>query len=365
MNSQNKKKILFLIHSLEPGGAERTVSYLANFGIKQNVEVIVVIYGNRGFYPLDENIKLYELPFNKKRSKNPLLRIKFFLKRRKLITDIVKNEKPNASVALLYPSLFYLLYLKKYTKVFGSERSNPSFLKNPIKKAIRNLLFKKCDGVIFQTKKVQEFYSSLKIKNSIVIQNAAGNEFAYSFDPSTISERKKVISAVGTLKEEKDYITLLKAFKIVNQSYPDYKLVIFGDGPDKQKIIDFSKEIGIEKYLDLPGSSSSSLENISSSSCYVLSSISEGMPNSLIEAMSVGLPSVSTDCDFGPSEIIKDGYNGLLVPVGDYDKMAAAIIKVISNRDFSKLLSYNARKIIDTNSIDVTGYKYYRFMELL
>jgi glycosyltransferase involved in cell wall biosynthesis len=102
---------------------------------------------------------------------------------------------------------------------------------------------------------------------------------------------------------------------------------------------------------------------IADSSVYVMSSKFEGMPNALMEAMAIGLPCVSTDCPNGPAELIENGVNGLLVPVGDVEALSEAIIKMIEDREFAERCGKNARKILETHSIDQKAKEYAEYIE--
>ena len=103
------------------------------------------------------------------------------------------------------------------------------------------------------------------------------------------------------------------------------------------------------------------IKNINST-CYVLSSISEGMPNSLMEAMASGIPSISTNCNYGPSELIINGKNGLLVDVGDFKGLAKAIKSIISNEELAMRLSIESQKLKNTNSIEKISSEYSDFI---
>ena len=127
---------------------------------------------------------------------------------------------------------------------------------------------------------------------------------------------------------------------------------IYGEGHLKQDLIDLATELKIEKSVNFCGFKKDSLQLIADSKCYVLSSVYEGLPNSLLEAMAAGIPCVSTDCKFGPNEIIEDKVNGLLVPSSNEIKLSEAINTFLDNEELSNICALNATKIIETYSLE-------------
>lgn len=121
---------------------------------------------------------------------------------------------------------------------------------------------------------------------------------------------------------------------------------IWGEGEKRQSLSEFVKKIGMEERIFLPGETNQVKEKLEKASLYLLSSNTEGMPNSLMEAMALGLAVISTDCPCGgPKELIREGMNGLLVPVNDIQSLADAMEKVLSDETFRINLGKNAMKI--------------------
>ena len=158
---------------------------------------------------------------------------------------------------------------------------------------------------------------------------------------------------MGRLIDRKGFECLIKAFAEIEKKFPDYSLIIFGEGPERGKLENVIKELNLSERVSLPGIKKKAIEDIAKSSVFVLSSEYEGMPNALIEAMASGVPCISTDCPMGPSELINSGENGFLVPVNDYRSMAELIEKVLLDKELSKKLSNNAVKINQKLSQDI------------
>lgn len=350
-------KISFLIHALSSGGAERTVVNLATEFKKMGHIVDIVVYSSDVFYDTGD-INLTNINDDKKTRSRIVGIFTKIINYKKIIS----KSKPDVVVCLLYPSIFYTLFIPRKIIVIGSERSQPKYEKNWIKKIIRYFLFLSVDGLIFQTDRAKSYYGKKISKKSIVIPNSVGN---YYIDYVNEMNRKKVnkIVAVGSLKIEKDYPTLLKAFKNVVGFFPSIVLEIYGDGPLKASIEQEICNLGLSEKVFLMGRHKDVIVKISNARCYILSSISEGMPNSLMEAMAIGLPCVSTDCDNGPRELITHGLNGFLVPVGDYNTMASYIVKILSSNELAHNLSMNAKNINITNGNSSIANRFIHYIE--
>ena len=151
------------------------------------------------------------------------------------------------------------------------------------------------------------------------------------------------------------------AFEIIAMEKPDYKLVIFGDGELKEKLISFAESLGLKDKIEFMGNKKDAIVTVSESMCYILSSKYEGMPNSLLEAMAVGTPSVSTNCDFGPAELIDDNVNGYLVEPGDAEMMANKVIKILDSEETWKKISKKSLEILKDHSVDSCYESYYDY----
>ncbi|MFB2834782.1 glycosyltransferase [Floridanema evergladense] len=154
-----------------------------------------------------------------------------------------------------------------------------------------------------------------------------------------------VILAVGRLDKQKDFPTLIRAFAQVKQQRPA-RLMILGEGQDRNLLESLVQELGLEKDVALPGFVDNPFAYMKRSALFVLSSLYEGLPTVLIEAIAVGTPVVSTDCKSGPAEILENGKYGKLVPVGDIPAMAEAIINALENPLDSTLLQQKSGEFL-------------------
>ncbi len=349
-------KIVFLLSSLSSGGAERTVAYLSSYLAQKGEDVTILLLQKEVFYTLHPDVKVKKL--NIKGTYKTFIGKYTNIAQRFLKTNgYLKKEKPDVVFCML-PNLakFILKSHKKMGfKLITSERINPE----SSSEATRNLkisIFKESDGIVFQTKRAKDFYIEYIGDKGTVIHNAVGNERVYKIEPADI--RKEKISAMGRLTSQKDYPTLIKAFNNVLKKHPAYTLEIFGNGPDKDKLVSFCDDLGIKDKVIFKGSCEDAIDQMSDSKMYVMSSLFEGMPNALMEAMAVGLPCVSTDCPNGPAELITNQENGLLVPISDVDSLTNAMLRFIEDDELSARCSVGARKILETHHIDVKAKEF-------
>lgn len=146
-----------------------------------------------------------------------------------------------------------------------------------------------------------------------------------------------VILSAGRLEPQKDHATLIRAFSLVGQQR-DLRLIVLGEGSQRRNLINLTHELGIPHRVDLPGFHANPFAFMAKSRLFVVSSTHEGMPNVLIQAMACGTPVVSTDCPSGPREVLEDGKWGRLVPVGDPDRLAEAMLATLDDPPTSDAL---------------------------
>jgi len=141
-----------------------------------------------------------------------------------------------------------------------------------------------------------------------------------------------VVLGVGRLVAQKDFPTLIRAFALVHKERPT-RLVILGEGEERSKLEALARELGLEQDIDLPGFVENPYKYMKRAAVFVLSSRWEGFGNVLVEAMALGTPVVSTDCPNGPAEILENGKWGELVPVGETQSLASAVLRTLDRVD--------------------------------
>ena len=332
-------KILMVITGMQSGGAERVMATLCN-NLSANHEVrLAIMKGAESDYELSEKV---EIVAGKVKGKNLLDSVKF--------TRRVVNEwKPDIILAFMTKSNIIALMSRLVTKykcpIIIAERANP-FYAGKIFKLMRRFLYPLADGCVFQTLQAQKYYMDRKMLKckSIVLRNPLNPDFnviPYEGD------RKNKIVTMGRLSVEKNQKMLIEAFSYIADKYPEYSVEIYGDGPLHDELEQSIRQYNMEKRVFLMGRKDNVKEYVKDASIFVLPSNSEGMPNALLEAMALGLPSIATDCPIGGSAvIINDGVNGFLIPMNDAKTLSEKISSLIDNKDLADRFGMEARKVL-------------------
>ena len=303
---------------------------------------------------------------NSRRTLTSLLKFLVYLRRKR--PDVVLSAlTPTNSVALIVKVLFgkNLRVVVRQDNTFTEEFGSGSLKERAVLSVLKWLL-PAADAIVSVSVGVTDDLRSVApaasqkvatIYNPVVWPDHAEMVEAPVEHPWFYDASVPVILSVGRLAPVKDQATLLKAFAQVVASRPA-RLVILGEGPERQNLAALSERLGITRNIDMLGFHVNPFAYMSKSRVFVLSSLYEGLPTVLIEAMASGTPVVSTDCRSGPREILENGKWGHLVPVGDWHAMAEAILDTLDNPIPSDHLISRASAFSAEASID-------RYMEIL
>ncbi len=353
-----KSNIAFLINSMAGGGAERVLSILLKQMPRNGRQFFLITLDDKFYYEIPEDVIIIKLNNNLNNNFKKLLAI--FLGAKKL-KKIIKENNIDTVFSFLGRSN-YINVLSKMLgsnhKVYIGERVDPSQMhsaKNVIaifNKLLTSVLYKKADVITtnsFGTKTslVKDF--SISPEKITVIYNPIDltaikklSEEVLEMQYQSIFNNPVIIN-VARLEKQKDQEHLIRAFKKVKGEIKSAKLVILGEGELENPLKELAKELGLENDIYFIGWQKNPFKFLAKSKMFVLSSLWEGFPNTLIEAMALGLPVISTDCPSGPNEVIENGKNGLLVPVKDENKLAEAMIKVLKDSNLATQLGNNAK----------------------
>lgn len=338
--------VLFLHATMGVGGAERVISALANDFIIRGDKVSIVVLDNlpSGYY-LNENVSLIKLNIASN-SKTLMQRIKSLFRQLHSCHRAIRTVMPDVVVALdaRLAVLSSIASIGLSTKVIGSECSNPYVTKRGTKEELFVRLSALADGFVFITQQTRDYYPASLRKRCVIIPNGI-----FCKIPQTVSSFKDrpshSICATGRLVEVKRHDLLINAFEKMDRAVPGYTLHIYGDGPLREELAALISAKHLTEKVILEGICTDIAAELVKHRIFVLSSDYEGMPIGLIEAMACGVVCISTDCDFGPAELISNGVNGLLTPVGDCEALATALETVASDTQKADSLSREACKI--------------------
>lgn len=313
-------KLTFVSSTLHAGGAERVISLLANSFCQKGYEVeIVCINKHLVFYPIDEKVKVW---FAEDEVKSPSI-----LKKVLWLRNHIKNDRPNVVIAFMLEVYCVTLasLIGVSVPVISSERIDPHFF-GRAKGLLRWLLLRRTTHLVVQTVRIKDFYSAKLQSRTTIIPNPVTDK-VFSLTPTL---KQKRIIAVGRLAYQKNYPMMFRAFAKVHHDFPDWQLVVYGNGPQKDEIRGVIERLGMEGHIILAGKSDHVVEEMNKSSLFVMSSDYEGMSNALLEAVCVGLPVISTDVS-GARDLITEGVNGYIVPVGNERALTLALSSMLSS----------------------------------
>lgn len=339
------KKIALFIGSLQKGGSERVMANLAEYFYKKGYEVLLVTqYKREVEYDISPKIqRVYSEPAKEQLQGG---RIHNFMVRFQTLRNIWKEHQPDVILSFLGKNNLMAIITSRFlpVKVVTSVRGEPTMeYEGKAMQRVAKLLFRFADGVVLQTKMALEFFPDSVRRKAVILPNPLNLNFIRE---KYQGKRENVIVTAGRLDENKNHKMLIKAFANIAEQYPDTKLVIYGEGENRTKLESLAKEKGLEDRISLPGSVSDLADRMYCVRAFVLTSDTEGMPNSLLEAMTLGLTVISTDCPCGgPATLIKDGENGLLIPVRDEEALTNALIKILSDWEYADKLGNNAHDI--------------------
>ncbi len=359
-------RLTLVIPSLNPGGAERVLSVLANHWVAQGHAVTVVTYDDQGeppFYDLDSRVVHRALRLGGARG---ILRGMWNLSRRvRVLRREILASKPDAVLSFMETTnvLALLAMLGTGIPVTVAERTDPHrYRPGRLWDVLRRLLYGRAHAIVTQTERAAEFFRPRWNDRLHVIPNPVPPPPAPdSLDPRLPVSGPAIVS-VGKLVHLKGYDVLVTAFAKVAPRYPDWNLVIYGAGDQLNTLSEWAAALGVGERVHFPGVTRTPYAVMRQAGVFVLSSRFEGFPNTLCEAMACGLPVIATDCPSGPREIVTDGVDGLLVPNEDATALAEALERLMSDPELRVRLGRAAEKITERFSVDSVGERWVRVM---
>lgn len=326
--------ILFVSNDLISGGAQRVLVTLANTFSQRGHNVNILTYLDGETYAISQHIKI-----------DSLHNIENKFRRIIAIRKKIKVFRPNVIIAFEYFVNMQVIIANwgLSSKLIISERNDPQTVGGDFpNRIIRNILYMFCDFLVCQTYDAKQYFPSYIQKHSVVIPNPVKDNLPNPWD----GKREHTIVNFCRLHKQKNLPLLIDAFAEFVKNKKDYKLYIYGNGDEREYLENYIKEKGMTENVLLHEGVSDIHERILKASMFVSSSDYEGLSNSMIEAMALGLPVICTDCPIGGARmLINNNENGILVPPRDRSAMTNAMNKIIDDSQLSSKLSSNARLI--------------------
>lgn len=350
-------KIIYLTASLGSGGAERVVSLLANKMVERGHQVeIICLKFNDVYYQTDFRVKV---TLAMQQTKNRLTEI-FWLRK------YLKKQNPDVVIPFTEGVYCFtiLSLLGTGIPIIASERLDPAAM-SKTRKILKRLLLPYADWLVVQTQSIKDYFPESIQKKTSIIYNPVNDEVFSLPQPSLKGrgeDRLNRIISVGRLYPQKNQAMMIRAFAKVAAEFPDWQLVIYGEGPLRESLELIVDSLELQDRVLLPGRTEHVVEELNKSKIFCMSSDYEGMSNAMIEAVCVGLPIVTTNVS-GVKELVKDRENGFVVPCGDVDAMSSALYSVIKDSILLCAFADNSLKKRNSFSLDSIVFEWMTLIE--
>lgn len=354
------KRIAIFLTGLDGGGAERVLVNLMRGFVTQGLAIDLVLVKRQGPYLslVPPEVQIIDLQAPRLISSLiPLIRY-------------LKEQQPSVLLSALEDTNIVALWARYLAKVpmrlvvsvhntLSQEAKNSQQLKRKIAPYLARWFYPMADAVVTVShgsetdllklgigqKKLQVIYNPVVTPELFTkLQEKVEHPWFQAGEPP-------VILGVGRLEKQKDFTTLIQAFAEVKKQR-DARLIILGEGSERSKLESLVESLGLKDSVSLPGFVSNPYAYMQQSQLFVLSSLYEGLPTVLIEAMAAGTPVVSTNCESGPDEILEQGKLGQLVPVGDDKALAQAIVESLNQPLDSSILRQKAEEFSLAKAVD-------------
>lgn len=332
------KKIAIVAHGLGGGGAERVASILANQFVADGYKVcFIAAYSPKKTYKLDSSV---EYNFIQTSYKNKALK---FLDRSRKIYSTIKRYGAEKVISFIINETLFCGFSRRFQIIYTLRNDPANILKYKIDRKLCFLLYKRADKIVFQTPQARDFFPEKISKKGVVIGNPLSDGLPHWLEEPV---HEKVIMTACRLTKQKNLKMLINGFANFYAKHKDYILRIFGEGPLLEELQDHCLRIGIESSVEFPGYSNNVHREIAKASVFVLTSDFEGVSNSMLEALAIGVPTICTDCPPGGAAMyISNDVNGILIPVGDVEALTMALTKLADNSEICIKLSNESVKI--------------------
>ncbi len=353
------KTLMFYINAIHEGGAERVIIQLAyRFALAGYRSILITSFVDQNEYVVPDCIERISI----ENDQIVQSRFKRNLSRIIALRKLCKKYKPEAIISFMAEPNFRTIIATAGLNIkrIVSVRNDPNReYRGRLGRFVGKIILPMADGCVFQTTEAQSWFPKKLQKKSNVIFNAVDEKF-FQFDYIGGND----IVTLGRLNKQKNQKMIINAFAEIAPLYPDTKLRIYGIGALESELKEQIKALNLEESVMLMGLTTDSVSVLQNSRIFVLSSDYEGMPNALVEALTVGVPSISTDCPCGgPKSIIENNINGILIPVGGEKELSLALVSLLSNKERADSIGKEAKKRAQAYHPDIVFARWREYVE--
>ena len=357
------KNLILFMPSIDGGGVEKNLIIIANYLIKKFQKVTIITYDRKFISKFNKKIKIISF---KKNSSGEKKYYKYFVCLVLLVREYLKEKK---ILVLSFQANIYVLFLSTILNFKTIVRSNSSptgWTKNFIKKFIFKFFFKFASDVIVNSHEFKKLLDDEFKTKSVVIYNPLNKKEILALSKKKITNfnffKKNNINLINVARftDQKDHITLLKALNNLKNKVK-FNLIIMGYGENKKSIIDFIKKNNLSKMIKVMGFNNNPYKYIRKSDFLILTSIYEGLPNVILEAMVLNKVVISSDCPTGPKEILKNGKYGILFKTKSVDDLERKLVNLKSFNLYK--MKKLAQKSLIRFDYQINNHKYYNLIK--
>jgi len=331
--------VAIVLPNLESGGAERVTLRLA-VGLRAagfRVDMVLLQAEGRLLAHVPPEVRVIDLGAS--RASWSLLALARYLRNAK--PDVVVSALDHASLAVLAAKKLARSHVPIVAVVHTTLAEHFGRAGSLKKRLVLPFLIRRCYGQAYALVAVSAGAASslrqilrrssakiISIPNAVVDDDLWEQSSAAASHPWCAGDRHPLVLGAGCLAPHKGFPHLIEAFALVRKRI-DARLIIIGEGPERERLRGMAASLGLAEFVDLPGFQVNPYPFFRRADVFVVSSLYEGLPTVLIEALALGTPVVATDCSSGPREILEGGRWGALVPVGDTAALASALVDAI------------------------------------
>ncbi|MDR1642666.1 MAG: glycosyltransferase [Clostridiales bacterium] len=358
-------KITFIIENLNAaGGRERVLTSLANSLVKLNYNVDILDFGKNNKFDLDRKINVIHSTI-RIIDKNSKSLFYYFYKTILIYFYLILQKKYiiTSNIVIGFGTVIgtICLFAGLKNKIIIADRDDPySVPKFRVMRLVRNMIYYRADGYVFQTSEMQNYFKKqIEGKEIRIILNPISRELPEPYE----GMREKRIVNFCRLEPQKNLTLLIMAFKKFHETHKGYHLEIYGSGSEKTKLVKLIKDNHLDEHVFIKEFNLNVHSLVLNAMIFVSSSNHEGLSNSMLEAMAIGIPTIATDCPIGGARtVIEHGVNGLLTKVGDISQLVRAMEMIAEDESLQLTLSRNGQKLRSLLNVDAITNEWISFI---